>query len=141
MRFSSCFSALVALCLIGGTVVAQTTERVSVSSSEVEGNGQSGYSFPSISGDGRNVAFDSFASNLVFGDTNRHSDIFVRDRLAGTTERVSVGSGGIEGNGESSRPSISRDGRYVAFESMLPTSSPMIPTDGSMSSFVIASME
>jgi Tol biopolymer transport system component len=92
-----------------------TTERVSVDSSGVEGNGVSGNA--SISADGRYVAFNSLASNLVIGDTNGFSDVFVRDRLTGTTERVSVGPGGTEGNNPSGLPWISADGRYVAFES------------------------
>ncbi len=87
--------------------------RVSVDSLGVEGND---YSFrPSISGDGRFVAFESGASNLVFGDTNFHSDIFVHDRLLGTTERINVSTLGIEGNLGSSHPKISADGSTVAF--------------------------
>ena len=71
----------------------------------------------SISADGRYVAFHSDASNLVPGDTNGLVDIFVHDRDTGTTERVSVSSGGTQGNAESENPSISADGRYVAFDS------------------------
>jgi Tol biopolymer transport system component len=92
-----------------------TTELVSVSSSGVQGNGSS-YS-PSISADGRYVAFYSLASNLVTADTNLYEDVFVRDRQAGTTERVSVSSAGAQGNSSSYTPSISADGRYVAFRS------------------------
>jgi Tol biopolymer transport system component len=95
---------------------AGTTERVSVSSAGVQGNNTSGS--PSISADGRYVAFQSFASNLVAGDTNGSSDIFVRDRLAGTTARVSVNSAGTQGNVASSSPAISADGQYVAFDSV-----------------------
>jgi len=91
------------------------TRRVSVSSGGQEGNGDS-YD-PSISADGRYVAFDSAASNLVAGDTNGTYDIFVYDRSKHKTRRVSVSSGGQEGNGDSLDPSISADGRYVAFES------------------------
>ncbi len=91
------------------------TERVSVSSA---GEEASGFSLrPTISGDGRLVAFDSFASNLVPDDTNGVPDIFVRDRVSGVTTRVSVSSAGAQGNGPSFAPSISGDGRYVAFES------------------------
>jgi len=95
-----------------------TTERVSVDSGGAEGNGFC-YN-PSISADGRRVAFRSYASNLVGGDSNGAQDAFVRDRQSGTTERVSVDSGGAEGNGNSSYPgnSISADGRYVAFQSL-----------------------
>jgi Tol biopolymer transport system component len=91
------------------------TTRVSVSSGGLEGNSNS-YS-PSISSDGSYVAFDSNASNLVPGDTNENYDIFVHERQTGATSRVSVGSDGSEGNGRSSNPSISADGRYVAFNS------------------------
>jgi Tol biopolymer transport system component len=95
--------------------IAGTTERISVDSNGVQGNADS--AFPSISADGRYVAFASTASNLVAGDTNAHSDVFVRDRLSGTTERVSVDSNGVQGNADSYAPSVSADGRYVAFAS------------------------
>jgi Tol biopolymer transport system component len=91
------------------------TRRVSVSSGGVEGNGNSGS--PSLSADGRTVAFDSSASNLVGGDTNLSGDIFVRDREAGVTSRVSVSSVGTEGNGSSYAPTISARGRFVTFYS------------------------
>lgn len=94
---------------------SRRTERLSVSSSGAQADGECGS--PSISGDGTRVAFESFATNLVTGDTNGLPDIFVRDRRAATTERASVGDDGHEGNGMSDRPSISADGRYVAFES------------------------
>ena len=68
---------------------------------------------------GRYVAFQSWARNLVGGDTNGWQDVFVHDLQSGTTERVSVDSSGAQGNGVSySRPSISADGRYVAFGSL-----------------------
>ncbi|MEN6642915.1 MAG: calcium-binding protein, partial [Armatimonadia bacterium] len=70
---------------------------------------------PSISADGRYVAFESCASNLVAGDTNRSPDVFVHDRTTGTTTRVSVATGGEQANYDSNNPSISADGRYVAF--------------------------
>jgi Tol biopolymer transport system component len=92
-----------------------TTERVSVASGGAEGNAGSGS--PAISADGRFVVFASGASNLVAGDTNNTADIFVRDRQSGTTERVSVATGGVEGNSNSEYPSISADGRFVAFGS------------------------
>ncbi len=92
------------------------TERVSVSSSGVEGNAVSDQ--PSISADGRYVAFYSLASNLVSGDTGANRDIFVRDRQTDTTERVSLNSAEAQGNGSSYSPSISADGRYVAFYSL-----------------------
>jgi Tol biopolymer transport system component len=91
------------------------TERVSVDSAGNQGNDHSGY--PSLSADGRYVAFQSSASNLVPGDNNGHCDIFVHDRQTGATERVSVDSAGNEGDYESYDPAISADGRYVAFQS------------------------
>jgi Tol biopolymer transport system component len=93
-----------------------TTERVSVDSSGGQADAESFY--PSVSADGRFVAFVSLASNLVPGDTNGFWDVFVRDRLNGTTELVSVGLGGALGDGDADRlPSISADGRYIAFSS------------------------
>jgi hypothetical protein len=102
--------------------LAGTTELVSVSSAGVQGNGYSGYYMNvSISADGRYVAFSSLANNLVSGDTNASWDVFVRDRLEGTPERVSVSTAGVQGNGDSSSNgsgvSISADGRFVAFQS------------------------
>lgn len=94
-----------------------TTERLSLSSAKAQANGVSGIFGISISADGRFVAFESRANNLVPGDTNLNSDVFVRDRSDGTTERVSVGVGGVQGNSESSYPSISADGSCVAFMS------------------------
>ena len=95
--------------------VANTTRRVSVDSNGTQGNSNS--SSPSISADGRYVAFDSEASNLVSGDTNGTGDIFVYDTVANTTRRVSVATDGTQGNSYSDFPSISADGRYVAFSS------------------------
>ncbi len=99
-------------------------ERVSVSSSGVPADSSS---IPwSISADGRYIAFDSYGSNLVAGDTYQTGDVFVRDHLLGTTERVSVGIGGADSNGSSARPSVSADGRYVAFHSW---ASNLVPGD------------
>jgi Tol biopolymer transport system component len=90
-----------------------TTERVSVATGGAQSNSYS--VSPAISADGRYVAFTSAASNLVAGDTNFQNDVFVHDRQTGTTERVSVATSGAEANNESNSPSISADGRYVAF--------------------------
>lgn len=89
------------------------TRRVSVSSGGTQGNASS--RAPAISGGGRTVAFHSNAFNLVGGDTNNVSDIFVRDRDTGTTSRVSVHSNGTQGNDVSYDPAVSGDSRYVAF--------------------------
>jgi Tol biopolymer transport system component len=92
-----------------------TTERVSLSDDGLQA-GDHSY-FASISGDGQYVAFASWDSNLVPGDTNGSYDVFVRDRQDGTTRLVSVSSNGTQGSGSSSVPSISADGRFVAFHS------------------------
>ena len=103
------------------------TERVSVSSDGAQGNGESGGDGPpSISADGRFVAFSSDATNLVPGDTNSFGDIFVHDRETGQTELVSVAPDGGQANGRSAGPSLSADGRFVVFGS---TASNLVPDD------------
>jgi Tol biopolymer transport system component len=92
-----------------------TTTRVSESA--VGGNGNSGSSEPAINGNARYVAFTSGASNLVAGDGNGTSDIYVKDRQTGAVTRVSVDSAGGDANDFSTDPAISDDGRYVAFSS------------------------
>ena len=92
------------------------TTLVSVASDGTQGNGGSGHA--AISPNGRYVAFQSEASNLVSGDTNNTIDVFVHDRKTGQTTLVSVGSNGTQGNDLSLHPSISADGRYVAFDSL-----------------------
>ena len=94
---------------------------------------------PATSADGRFVAFYSEATNLVPGDTNGVGDVFVRDRLTGRTERVSVSSSGRQGNGYSEAPSVSTHGRYVAFFSARPTSCRATPTARATSSSATAS--
>jgi hypothetical protein len=103
--------------LTSTTVPAQDTVLVSISSSGTQANGHS--SFSAVSADGRYVAFESNASNLVTGDTNGQSDIFVRDLKTGITKRVSIRSDGTQPNDYqySYDPSISGDGRYIAFYS------------------------
>ena len=99
-------------------------ERVSTSTDDGQGNWFS--EEPSISGDGRYVAFTSYASNLVFGDSDacdsdeaprNCADIFIKDRQTGRTWRTSITPEGVEGDGDSSEPVISSDGNYVAFTS------------------------
>lgn len=92
-----------------------TIENITVNSNGDQGN--MGGNQPSISSDGRYVAFTSRSTNLVTPDTNGANDVFVYDRTNNTVERVSVDSGGVEGNGASGNCSISDDGRYVAFAS------------------------
>ncbi len=101
-----------------------TTERVSVSSTGAQGNGDGDY--PQISAGGRYVAFRSDASNLVPGDTNGVADIFVHDLQTGTTERVSVGGAGAQANDQSWGPTISGDGHFIAFRS---AASNLVPGD------------
>jgi len=92
------------------------TQRVSVGWGDSAANGNS-YN-PSISADGLHVAFESDATNLLpTNDTKGSKDVFVYDRAAKETQRVSVTPDDGEANGESSNPSISADGRYVAFQS------------------------
>ena len=93
------------------------TERVSVSSRGEQGDDILSYVAATISARGRFVAFSSYASNLVPGDTNGFADVFVRDRKNGTTERVSVSSRGAQGDGRSDGGWITGDGRFVAFYS------------------------
>jgi len=95
---------------------AATTLMVSVTPSGTPGNGDS--LRPFVSGNGDFVAFRSQASDLVPGDTNGRWDIFVRDLTTETTERVSIASDGAESNHNSFEPSLSDDGRFVAFRSM-----------------------
>ena len=135
MRFVSLLTALFitgSLVLLASGSVAATNgsiEIVSVDSSGVQGNDDSG-GMPAVSADGRFAAFESDASNLVPDDTNAIPDIFVRDRLLGVTERVSVDSNGSQAEGggiyATSSPVISADGRYVAFQSK---STNLVPGD------------
>jgi hypothetical protein len=92
-----------------------TTTRVSVATGGTQANQQS--SDASISGDGRYVVFQSRATNLDARDTNAVDDIYIHDRVAGTTTLVSVGLGGAAANGESRDPKISATGQHVVFES------------------------
>jgi len=92
------------------------TTRVSVTvAGEESRDGFQCGSTPAISGDGRYVVFVSDASDLVPGDNNGQLDVFVRDRVAATTRRVSVSGAGAEADGNSFDPAISADGRFVAF--------------------------
>jgi Tol biopolymer transport system component len=101
-----------------------TTERVSVSSRGKQSDGFS--SGGGMSADGRFVTFESQATNLVPGDTNGVSDIFVHDRATGRTRRVSVGADGRQGDDASVVPAISASGRIVAFNSV---ASNLVPDD------------
>jgi Tol biopolymer transport system component len=113
--FTSVLGPALIACVLSPWVAAQSTARVSVSTGGVQGNATS-YG-PSLSADGRYVAFESTASNLVAGDTNGFLDVFVHDRFTGATTIASLGSGGAQGNQHSYECSISGNGRYVAFKS------------------------
>jgi Tol biopolymer transport system component len=94
---------------------APNTQRISVSSADVQADSSSFASAPS--GNGKLIAFDSAATNLVANDTNVTQDVFVRNKKAGKTSIVSIRSNGAQANGPSSTPDISESGRYVVFQS------------------------
>lgn len=111
----ACAAACLLLTAWACQALAATTTRVSVSSG---GTAAATQCFrPSLSADGRYVAFVSAAANLVSGDTNGKQDVFLHDRQGGQTVRVSVSSAGGQGNGDSDCPAISADGLHVAFYS------------------------
>lgn len=93
-----------------------TTTRVSVSTSGQQGDAAS--DFATVSGDGRFVAFQSLAKNLVLGDTNNMVDVFVHDRVLGTTQIVSLNASGGPCAGGAGYPRISADGRVIAYSSV-----------------------
>jgi Tol biopolymer transport system component len=106
-----------------------TTERVSLSSGGAQDDAfNDGSSVPAISADGRYVAFVSAATNFVTGDSNGAADVFLRDRATDIAERVSIGGGNEEANGNASsnRPAVSADGNLVVFGS---TASNLVPFD------------
>ncbi len=127
-------STVLALCalaaLFGAAPLAAQTpiERVSQNAAGTGGEGRS--DAPAVSADGRFVAFFSDAPNLVSGDTNQRRDVFVRDMLLDTIERVSVGFDGSQANGASQfsgfAPAIDADGRFVSFSS---NASNLVPND------------
>lgn len=96
-------------------VPAPDTERVTLTAAGEQADGDA-YG-PEFSADGRFAAFSATAANLVPGDTNGHGDVFVRHLRTGAVERVSVGAGGAQADGESSSLGISADGRHVLFRS------------------------
>jgi hypothetical protein len=104
--------------------IAGSTKLVSISTTGTRGNNGS-YS-PSISDNGRFIAFSSASTNFVQGDNNFNNDIFVHDRVDVATKLISVATSGAHGNGYSGEPSINNNGSLVAFES---DSSNLIPND------------
>lgn len=101
--------------LFAASAFGQSTERVNLNTAGGEANALS--SRASVSADGRYIAFASDADNLAPADNNGAEDIFVRDTQTGTTIRITINSFGVEADDQSSRPSISADGRFVAFYS------------------------
>jgi hypothetical protein len=107
-------------------LVANVTTLESVSSTGALGDFNSYSQHGSFSADGKYLAFTSQATTLVAGDTNNASDVFVRDLPGGTTVRVSMDSGGVQGDDDSRFPRISSNGTWVAFES---EASNLVPGD------------
>jgi Tol biopolymer transport system component len=119
LPYGSAVTALSVVALSLPAAAQNPVSRVSVDGAGAQGNGDSGIlSHGSISQDGRWVAFESQASNLVSGDTNGVADIFVKDLATGAIVRITEDSTGRQGNGSSSSPCLSKDGRFVAFESL-----------------------
>lgn len=104
----------------------QTGETKLISRDSAGKLGNNDSSMPAISADGRYVAFRSLADNLVPGDTNDKTDVFVHDRQTGETNIISKDSAGTLGNNDSTNPKISEDGRFVAFQS---SASTLVPGD------------
>src|SRR5207248_2414882 len=92
-----------------------TIELISVAVDGAPANGES--TAGGMSRDNRYVVFESAASNLAVGDTNGNADIFLRDRVAGTTTLISHSTNGVCGNGPSRYPKISDHGKTVVFQS------------------------
>jgi Tol biopolymer transport system component len=107
------FSALAMVLALPVTTRAQVVERVSLASGGQQSQGAS--TGGALSANGRFVLFDSDAPNLVPGDTNSRRDVFLRDRQAGTTVRISVGNTGAESNGHSRAAGVSADGTVIVF--------------------------
>ncbi len=116
---------------------AVSTRLVSRSSSGEKGNRISGTGAPTISADGRLIGFESLADNLVPDDPNGSFDVFVHDRVRGLTELVSLTAGGNPGDGASSSPAISADGRAVAFRS---DASNLVPDGNPAADIFVASL-
>jgi Tol biopolymer transport system component len=111
---------------------AGVVERVSVGTNGQQGNGD-GSEGASISSDGRYVAFDSDATTFAPGTTPELTQVYVRDRIAGTLTLVSINASGKAADGNNSHASISGDGRYIAFES---SSTTIVPNDHNLASDV-----
>jgi Tol biopolymer transport system component len=112
--------------MLPGAARSATTTTILVSRATDPAGASSNSSWPALSADGRYIAFSSWASNLVPGDTNGQSEIFVRDLKLGVTSLVSVASDGTQANNTSFTPAISADGNMIAFRS---DASNLVPGD------------
>ena len=101
--------------LLPVSAFGQSTDRVSVDSNGAQANNTSWSA--AVSTEGRHVVFYSYASNLVTGDTNGMTDIFLKDTVTGVTERIDVDVNGVQSDHNSWWPDITPDGRYVAYSS------------------------
>ena len=117
---------ILAASLLAGAIAPaqQTTERVSVDSIENQGNGDS--ICPSVSEDGRYVAFQSEASNLILGDGNGLKDVFVRDRQTGVTKCISFST---SGSWETGYPECRRSPWTAATWRSIALASNLVPGD------------
>ena len=98
-------------------MVTDTTTLLSVRS-DGPGPGNGASRSGRISADGRYVAFESAASDLVMGDQNGTNDVFLRDLQTTTTRLVSVNTNGVAANGSSGSADLSADGRFIVFLSV-----------------------
>jgi Tol biopolymer transport system component len=112
--------ATLSLGLAPGIAAAQSNSIESRATGGTQANGASTLNFTgnSMSADGRTIAFGSYATNLTTTDNNGNIDVFLRDRVADVTTCCSLTSGGKTGNNYSQYPTLTADGRYVAFESL-----------------------
>jgi Tol biopolymer transport system component len=124
MRIETASTLLSVLLGFATRIIAQETTRVSVATNEVEADAFS--VGVSMSSDGRYVVFASAATNFAPNNPTNRTQIYVRDRDAGTTTLVSVNLQGSFGNSQSTDPSITPDGRFVVFES---AASDLVPED------------
>lgn len=100
-----------------GATVPNQSEIISLNNTNNGQGGDGDSRAPMASADGKFIAFESTASNLVMNDTNNKSDIFVRDMVSSSTSRVSVSTAGVEANDESYIQAISKTGRYIVYQS------------------------
>ena len=115
LKFMQRFISIAVFYVIYVSANAAEIDLISVSSSGVQGNSYS--SFESISADGQLMTFSSISRNLHPDDRNDELDVFIHDRINGTTELVSIATDGTQGDSYSNFSSISADGRFITFSS------------------------